>query len=111
VAIRLPLNCAAGRPAPRFESVPECGCPRPLQRWKLDSRRNVAALDGSDGCNESSGAAWQNRAAYDEKIYEAALRKSHSPIVPLLDGIQLGKSPFKTTRKNLTKTVDGLPQR
>jgi transposase len=54
---------------------------------------------------------WQNRAAYDEKIYEAALRKSNSPIVPLLDGIQLGKSPFKTTRKNLTKTVDGLPQR
>ena len=54
---------------------------------------------------------WQNRAAYDEKIYEAALRKSNSPIVPLLGGIQLGKSPFKTTRKNLAKTVDGLPQR
>jgi hypothetical protein len=30
---------------------------------------------------------WQNRAAYDEKIYEAALRKSNSPIVPRLESI------------------------
>jgi transposase len=38
---------------------------------------------------------WQNRKPYEEKIYEAALRKTNSPLVALLDKVQLGKSPFK----------------
>ena len=38
---------------------------------------------------------WQDRKPYSETLYEAALRKSHSPLVALLDRIQLGKSPFK----------------
>jgi hypothetical protein len=40
---------------------------------------------------------WQDHRPYDEKIYEAALRRSNSPLVALLDKIQLGKSPFKKT--------------
>ncbi|MEW6306290.1 MAG: IS110 family transposase [Verrucomicrobiota bacterium] len=42
---------------------------------------------------------WQSRTPYQEEIYEAALRKSRSPLVPLLDQIELGKSPVKTRTK------------
>ena len=42
---------------------------------------------------------WQTRTIYKEQIYEAALKKSGSPIIHLLDQIQLGKSPMKTTVK------------
>src|SRR5262245_46280218 len=42
---------------------------------------------------------WQTRRAYDEKTYEAALRRSGSQLVGLLDGIQLGKSPWKKRAK------------
>lgn len=44
---------------------------------------------------------WQSHTIYKEEIYEAALTKSGSPIISLLDQIELGKSPVKTTRKNL----------
>jgi transposase len=54
---------------------------------------------------------WQNRTPYQEAIYEAALRKSGSPLVALFDRVELGKSPFKNPVKNPKKTVDGLPQR
>jgi transposase len=39
---------------------------------------------------------WQTRTPYRDELYEAALRKTGSPIVALLDQIQLGKSPCKT---------------
>ena len=42
---------------------------------------------------------WQTRTAYQEQIYEAALRKNGSRLVGLFDQIQLGKSPFKTREK------------
>lgn len=42
---------------------------------------------------------WQNRKPYDERIYEAALRKSGSPIVALWDRVELGKSPWKNPAK------------
>lgn len=38
---------------------------------------------------------WQDRKPYEEKIYEAALRKSGSPLVALFDRVELGKSPWK----------------
>jgi len=38
---------------------------------------------------------WQSRSLYKEQIYEAALRRSGSPLVGLLDLIELGKSPVK----------------
>ena len=38
---------------------------------------------------------WQSRKPYEEKIYEAALRKANSPLISLLDKVELGKSPFK----------------
>ena len=38
---------------------------------------------------------WQNHTPYRNEIYEAALRKSGSPIVALFDRVELGKSPFK----------------
>jgi len=38
---------------------------------------------------------WQNHAPYQEKIYEAALRRSRSPLVALLPKIEVRKSPFK----------------
>ncbi len=38
---------------------------------------------------------WQDRKPYQDKLYEAALRKTNSPLVGLLDKIELGKSPFK----------------
>jgi hypothetical protein len=38
---------------------------------------------------------WQDRQPYDEARYEAALRKSGSPVVALLDRVDLGKSPWK----------------
>jgi len=42
---------------------------------------------------------WQNRTPYREEIYEAALKKSGSPIVALFDQVELGKSPFKNPAK------------
>lgn len=54
---------------------------------------------------------WQDRRPYDERIYEAALRKSGSPIVALFDRVELGKSPWKNPAKKSEKPVDGLPQR
>jgi transposase len=42
---------------------------------------------------------WQNHTPYSEAIYEAALRKAGSPLVGLLDQIELGKSPYKTSKK------------
>jgi len=42
---------------------------------------------------------WQTRTAYQEQIYETALRKNGSRLVGLFDQIELGKSPFKTPRK------------
>jgi hypothetical protein len=42
---------------------------------------------------------WQSRTAYNEQVYEAALKKRNSPLVPLLDQIQVGKSPVKTLAK------------
>jgi transposase len=39
---------------------------------------------------------WQDHSQYDERIYEAALRRSRSPLVALFSQIELGKSPFKT---------------
>ena len=38
---------------------------------------------------------WQSRKPYKEEVYEAALRKSKSPLVALLSKIEVGKSPFK----------------
>jgi len=42
---------------------------------------------------------WQSRKPYEEKIYEAALAKAKSPLVLLLDKIDLGKSPYKNPMK------------
>jgi transposase len=42
---------------------------------------------------------WQDRKPYEEKIYEAALRKANSPLVALFDRVELGKSPFKNPVK------------
>jgi len=42
---------------------------------------------------------WMDRKPYAEQTYEAALRKSRSPLVALLDQIELGKSPFKNNGK------------
>ena len=38
---------------------------------------------------------WQTRRPYNDQTYEAALRKSKSPLVALFDRVKLGKSPFK----------------
>ncbi len=42
---------------------------------------------------------WQSHTVYKEAIYEAALKKSKSPLVSLLDQIELGKSPVKKGAK------------
>jgi len=42
---------------------------------------------------------WKSRTIYKEAIYEAALKKSKSPLVSLLDQIELGKSPVKNGAK------------
>lgn len=44
---------------------------------------------------------WQDRTPYDEARYEAALRKTNSPLVKRLDQVEVGKSPWKTAQKNL----------
>jgi transposase len=44
---------------------------------------------------------WQSRSIYREQIYEAALKKAGSPLVGLLEQIELGKSPVKSTQKNI----------
>lgn len=54
---------------------------------------------------------WQDHKPYEEKTYEAALRKNGSPLVPLFDRVELGKSPFKKSVNKPKNTVDGLPQR
>jgi transposase len=38
---------------------------------------------------------WQDHTPYDDARYEAVLRQRHSPVVALLDCVQLGKSPWK----------------
>jgi transposase len=38
---------------------------------------------------------WQNHTPYDERIYEAALRRHGSELVNLFDRVDLGKSPWK----------------
>jgi len=43
---------------------------------------------------------WQNRTPYQEQTYQAALRRSNSPLIALLDKVQLGKSPFKNPVNN-----------
>ena len=40
---------------------------------------------------------WSTRTPYKEEIYETSLRKNGSSIVALLDKIEVGKSPVKTT--------------
>jgi len=42
---------------------------------------------------------WQSHTVYKEAIYEAALKKNKSPLVGLLDQIELGKSPVKSRAK------------
>src|SRR5437667_2647061 len=54
---------------------------------------------------------WQTSTAYQEQIYEAALRKNGSRLVGLFDQIELGKSPFKTRAKNLKSPLVRSPQR
>ncbi len=54
---------------------------------------------------------WQNRVAYSDAHYEAALRRRNSPLTALLEGIQLGKSPMKSNPKKPQKVVVGSPQR
>ena len=44
---------------------------------------------------------WRDRKPYAEQTYEAALRKSSSPLIALLDKIELGKSPFKNNVKKI----------
>lgn len=46
---------------------------------------------------------WQDRRSYDERIYEAALRRRASSVVALFDRVELGKSPWKTALKNPVK--------
>ena len=42
---------------------------------------------------------WQSKTPYKPETYDAALKKNGSPLVPLLDQIELGKSPLKTLAK------------
>ncbi len=42
---------------------------------------------------------WHSRRPYQEAIYEAALRKAKSPLVSLLDLVEVGTNPFKTEQK------------
>ena len=42
---------------------------------------------------------WQDRTAYQEERYEAALRKNGSPLVARFDRIEVGKFPFKNPAK------------
>ena len=42
---------------------------------------------------------WQNHTPYDDARYEAVLRQRNSPIVALLDRVELGKSPWKNPAK------------
>jgi transposase len=42
---------------------------------------------------------WQDRTPYDDARYEAVLRKRNSPVVALLDCVELGKSPWKNPAK------------
>jgi hypothetical protein len=52
---------------------------------------------------------WRNRRPYDERNYEAVLKKNGSQLVALFDRVELGKSPLKNPVTKKTKTVDGLP--
>jgi len=54
---------------------------------------------------------WQNCTPYDDARYEAVLRRRKSPLVKRFDRIEVGKNPWKTTRKNLKQLLAGSPQR
>ena len=42
---------------------------------------------------------WQDQQVYREETYEAALKKTRSPLVARLEQIEVGKSPFKNPAK------------
>ena len=44
---------------------------------------------------------WQTRTPYKEEVYEAALRRSRSPLVALFNHVEVGKSPFKNPVKKI----------
>ena len=44
---------------------------------------------------------WQSRTPYREETYEAALKKSRSPLIALFDRVELGKSPWKNPAKKI----------
>jgi transposase len=44
---------------------------------------------------------WQAGTPYDDARYEAVLRKRNSPVVALLDCVELGKSPWKNPAKKI----------
>ena len=62
---------------------------------------------------------WRDGTPYREEVYEAALRKSGSPVVSLFDQIEVGKNPVKhpakqsskVTSKKSKKSLAGSPQR
>jgi hypothetical protein len=58
----------------------------------------VIGLDRSDR-KRILWICWQPLSLYKEEVYEAALRRSGSPLVALLDHIELGKSPVKNPVK------------
>jgi transposase len=48
---------------------------------------------------------WQDRKPYDEATYEAALRRSGSPLIALFDQIEVGKTPWKNPVKKSKKSL------
>jgi len=82
-----------------------------LQQRTKGSRHHTAVRALAFKWQRIIWRCWQDRKPYREAIYETALRKSNSPLVGLLDKIQLGKSPLKTLAKKNEKPLAGLPQR
>jgi transposase len=46
---------------------------------------------------------WMSRTPYQDKLYEAALRKNGSPLVGLFDRVEVGKNPVKNPAKKPAK--------
>jgi len=67
------------------------------QQRKKGSGHNAAVRSLAYKWQRIIWKCWQTHTPYRDEIYEASLRKSGSPLLPLLDQIPLGKSPWKNS--------------
>ena len=70
------------------------------QQRRRGSKHNTAVRALAYKWQRVIWKCWHDHTIYKEEIYEAALRRRNSPLVPLLEGIELGKFPVINGENN-----------